>query len=111
MVYFVEAWKVKDTWLALSKEERANYMGQVGAHIGSLIEKGVQVLTWSDNNPHTSFKADYDYFAIWTFPNQEMADEFQQLVENAGWYNYFEQENLMGEETSAEDLIGQLIQL
>ena len=49
--------------------------------------------------------------AIWTFPNQEAADGFQQLVEGAGWYNYFEQVNIMGEENSAQKIIGQLIQL
>jgi len=111
MIYFIEIWNVKPAWLALSAEERGNYMGQVGAHIQGLLDKGVKVLTWSGNDGATTHRADYDYFAIWTFPDQTTADAFQQLVEGAGWYNYFEQTNLMGKEASVADIIGNLVQL
>jgi len=111
MIYFVEFWNATPAWLALSTEERGEYMGQVGSHIQGLLEKGVKMLTWSKNDDATSNRAAYDYFAIWSFPNQEMADGFQQLVAGAGWYNYFEQVNAMGAEDSAEKIIGDLVQL
>ncbi len=111
MIYFVEYWSVKPEWKALSTEERAEYMGQVGSAIKGLMEQGVQVLTWSSNHESTSKRADYDYFAIWKIPDQATADAFQKLVEGAGWYNYFEQKNLMGKEATAESVIGELIQL
>ena len=111
MIYFIEIWNAKASWLALSQEERGQYMNKVGAAIQSLIDQGVKVLTWSDNDTATTHRAGFDYFAIWTFPNQETADHFQGLVEGAGWYNYFEQQNLMGKEATAEAVIGQLIQL
>ncbi|MEM7036649.1 MAG: DUF6616 family protein [Bacteroidota bacterium] len=111
MVYFIEIWNAKPAWHALSTQERGEYMTNVGAAIQGLLEKGVKVLTWSNNDPATSYRADFDYFAIWTFPDQDSADAFQGLVEGAGWYNYFEQSNLMGKEATAEDIIGQLVQL
>ena len=111
MIYFIEIWSAKPAWHALSTEERGNYMAQVGSHIQGLLDQGVKVLTWSNNDAATTYRASYDYFAIWTFPNQEMAEGFQKLVEGAGWYNYFEQSNLMGKEASAQEVIGQLIQL
>ncbi len=111
MIYFIELWNAKQAWLDLSQEERGNYMNQVGAHIQGLLEKGVKILTWSVNDAATSERADYDYFALWSFPNQELADGFQQLVAGAGWYNYFEQVNVMGGEDSVENIIGKLIQL
>ncbi len=111
MIYFLELWNAKPEWLALNATERQNYMEQLGPHIQNLMEKGVKILTWSNNNPSTSKKAAYDYFAVWTFPDQATADGFQELVQAAGWYNYFEQVNLMGEEETANGLIGQLIQL
>ena len=111
MIYFIEIWNAKPAWTALSAEERANYMGQIGPHIQGLMEKGVKILTWSNNDSATSQRANYDYFAIWSFPDQETANGFQELVEAAGWYNYFEQVNLMGKEAIAEEVIGQLIQL
>ncbi|MEL6193054.1 MAG: DUF6616 family protein [Bacteroidota bacterium] len=111
MIYFIELWNAKQAWLDLSQEERGNYMNQVGSHIQGLLEKGVKILTWSVNDAATSERADYDYFAVWSFPNQELADGFQQLVAGAGWYNYFEQVNVMGGEDSVENIIGKLIQL
>jgi len=111
MIYFIEIWNAKPAWKALSAEERGNYMNQVGAHIQGLIEKGVKILTWSHNEGNTSERAPYDYFAIWSFPDPETADGFQQLVAGAGWYNYFEQVNLMGQEATAEQVIGHLVQL
>ncbi len=110
MIYFIELWNTKPAWQALSTEERANYMGQIGPHIQGLIEKGVKVLTWSDNDEQTSKKIDYDFFAIWSFPDQETADQFQNLVEGAGWYNYFEQTNAMGKADTVDNIIGKLIQ-
>lgn len=111
MIYFIEIWNAKPTWHSLSTEERATYMNNVGAAIQDLLTKGVKVLTWSDNNSNTSYRANFDFFAIWTFPDQASADSFQQLVEGAGWYNYFEQQNLQGQEDTAQNVIGQLINL
>ena len=111
MIYFIELWNVKPAWMALSAEERGNYMAQIGPHVQTLIDKGVKILSWSENNSATDQRANFDFFAIWGFPDQESAIGFQQLVEQAGWYNYFEQINLMGQEESVENTIGKLIQL
>lgn len=111
MINFIEIWNAKPAWLALSKEERGNYMNQVGGAIQGLLDQGVQILTWSKNDEETSKRVGYDYFAIWRFPSQEMAKGFEELVEGAGWYNYFEQVNVMGGEDTAENIIGHLIQL
>lgn len=111
MIYIVEIWNVKPAWLALSTEERGNYMNQVGGAIQGLLAKGVKVLTWSNNDPVTAKRCDYNFFAIWTFPDQATADGFMATVEGAGWYNYFEQVNLMGKENSVEQTIGQLVHL
>jgi len=111
MIYIIETWSVKPAWLALSTEERGNYMNQVGAAIQDLVAKGVKVLTWSNNDASTAKRSNNDYFAIWTFPDQATADGFLQVVEGAGWYNYFEQKNLMGKEATAQEVIGQLVQL
>jgi hypothetical protein len=54
---------------------------------------------------------DYDYFAVWTFPNMEAAQSFEKLVDGAGWYNYFDQVNVMGNAGSPQDVISKLIEL
>lgn len=111
MIYFIELWNAKPEWIALTKEERATYMQNVGGAIQGLLEQGVKVLSWSKNDEATTKRTGYEYFAIWGFPSQEIAESFQQLVEGAGWYNYFEQVNAMGKEDSVENTIGELIAL
>lgn len=111
MIFFVEMWNATPAWTALSLEERSNYMNQIGPHIQGLIEKGTEILTWAPNKVQTDARAAYDYLAIWRFPDQETADGFQALVRQAGWYNYFDQVNLMGETNTVEHVISELVQL
>lgn len=111
MIYFIEQWNAKEEWKSLKTEEKREYMSQVGAHIGDLLGEKVKILSWSKNDPNTSRRAGYDYFAIWSFADQESVDHFQNLVENAGWYNYFEQTNLKGEQNSVHNIINEIISI
>ena len=111
MITYIELWKAKQAWLDLSTEERGNYMNALGPAIQQLVESGVQIVSWGANDNTTFSKADYDYFAVWTFPTTESAQGFEKLVEGAGWYNYFDQVNVMGNAGSPQDIIGQLIEL
>jgi len=111
MIYGIEIWNAKPAWLQLSVEERGDYMGKVGSAMEQMASNGIKALTWSFNDPATDEKADYDYFALWTFPSQELADGFFATVKGAGWYNYFDQVNLMGAEDTAQNVIGRIVQL
>ena len=108
MIYVIEFWNAKPAWLALSEEERSNYMNQVGGAIEDLVAKGVQVLTWSNNNVDISKRSPHDYFAIWTFPDQEMTNHFLGLVESVGWYDYFEQNMLPVIKEKRQELNGKI---
>ena len=75
------------------------------------MESGAKVISWGVNENRTSQKADYDYFAIWSFPDQASIENFEKIVEGAGWYNYFEQVNISGTTSTPDDIIGKLIAL
>lgn len=111
MITYIELWKAKQTWLDLSKEERSNYLTALGPAIQQLLENGVQIVSWGTNASSTFSRVDYDYFAVWTFPNTEAAQRFEKLVEGAGWYNYFDQVNAMGNAVSPQEVIGKMIEL
>src|SRR2546425_4237095 len=111
MITYVELWKAKQTWINLSKSDRGDYMNALGPAIQHLLDNGVQIVSWGSNNSSTFSKADYDYFAVWTFPNIETAQDFEKMVENAGWYNYFDQVNAMGTASSPQDVIGMMIEM
>jgi hypothetical protein len=111
MKMYLELWKAKSAWKDLSKEERGNYMGQLGPAIQQLLESGVQIINWGVNDADTFNKVDYDFFAAWTFPNDEAAKNFEKMVEGAGWYNYFDQVNAKGDASTAQEVIGKMIEM
>ena len=105
MITYVELWKAKQSWTDLSKEERGTYLAQLAPAIEQLLAGGVQILSWGSNDPNTFNKADFDYFAVWSFPDQGAAQSFEKLVEGAGWYNYFDQVNAMGSATTPDEVM------
>ncbi|CAN5270336.1 hypothetical protein BH11BAC5_BH11BAC5_28380 [soil metagenome] len=109
MITYIELWKSKPTWQNMSAEERGNYITALGPAIQQLMDAGVQIVSWGKNESSTFSKVDYDYFAVWTFPNIEMAQQFEKMVEGAGWYNYFDQVNAMGNATSPQEIMGDMI--
>lgn len=111
MKTFIELWKAKDAWIQLDPEMKDNYMQQLTPAIGDLVKNGAKVISWGVNENSTSQKAAYDFFAVWEFPDAAAVKSFEQLVEGAGWYNYFEQINASGKSVSPDEVIGHLISM
>ena len=103
MITYIELWKSKQAWLDLSTEERGAYMTALGPAIQQLLDNGVQIVSWGANEASTFSKVDYDYFAVWTFPDTEAAQGFEKMVEGAGWYNYFDQVNAIGNSVTPQE--------
>jgi len=111
MECYIELWSARASWINLSHKKRADYMAQIGPHLQSLLEQGVEIVSWGENEKDTSHRANYDFFAVWKFPNTDMKREFEALVMEAGWYNHFHQENASGKISTPEEIIGKLIEL
>ena len=111
MYLFVECWKARPEWLALNAEARGAYMAQLGQGIEELLKAGVEIISWSLNDADTAKRSSFDYFAVWKFPNKEFVKGFEQVVEQSGWYNYFDQVNLSGELSDPSVNIAKLINL
>lgn len=111
MITYIELWKAKKEWINLSKEERGNYLAALGPAIQQLLEGGVQIVSWGTNEAATFSKADFDYFAVWTFPGLEAVQSFEKMVEGAGWYTYFDQINAMGNTVSPQVVMGAMMEL
>jgi hypothetical protein len=111
MYLFAECWKARPEWLALTPEARGAYMTQLGAGIGELMKAGAEIISWSMNDPDTSHRSPFDYFAVWQFPDKEFVKGFERTVEQSGWYNYFDQVNLSGEVSYPSASITHMINL
>ncbi len=111
MKIFIELWKAKNTWLQLSRKDRESFVSRIGPEIAGLISKGIIVDSWGMNDDSSLYKADYDFFAITKLPSAELLEEFQQVIEKSGWYNYFDQVNVTGQDISAETVIRRMVDL
>ncbi len=109
MYLFIECWKARQEWITLSQADRADYLTQVSGGVGDLIKAGVEIVSWSMNDKNTSNRGDYDCFAVWKFPNKEIALQFEQIVEQSGWYNYFDQVNFKGSLSDPQSIIEAMI--
>ena len=111
MITYIEVWNAKEAWLDLSKDERSHYMAALGPAIQQLMASGVSIISWGANEAQTFERASYDFFAVWSFPGIESVKAFEQMVEGAGWYQYFEQVNLAGKTGGPQEVIEKLINL
>ena len=64
MKMYIELWKATQAWIDLSKEERGNYMNQLGPAIEQMVESGVEILNWGLIDQSTFKKVDYDFLAL-----------------------------------------------
>jgi hypothetical protein len=111
MYLFVECWKARPEWLALSTDARGAYLAELGKGIEALLQSGAEIVSWSMNDADTSNRGHFDYFAAWKFPSKDLATGFEHIVEQSGWYNYFDQVNFRGEVSSPAASIDHMIRL
>jgi hypothetical protein len=111
MYLFIECWKARQEWLDLNSEDRAAYLAELGKGIEALVGSGVEIVSWSINDPDTSNRGSFDYFAAWKFPSKELAEGFELIIQQSGWYNYFDQINFKGRVMTPSAVIEQIISL
>jgi hypothetical protein len=111
MYLFVELWKARPQWLALSEKERSDYLATIGSEMERLLGLGSELVGIALNDPDTPYRSDYTYVSVWKIPSKELAQEFEQSVERVGFYDYFEQINTRGELISADTVMNDLIHL
>lgn len=111
MYLYVEQWNVTQKWMDLSKEERRDYMNQVGAAINDLQKNGVENVGWALNDEHTPHRSDYRYMAVWKIPSLDFVERFEKGIEEAHWHRYFSQRNARGKVIPLNEAIDFLINL
>ncbi len=112
MRVFIEFWKAKETWYQMSKTERANYVDRTGALMKKLMTEGLIIVdAWGMNEDVTAQRADYDFFAVTKMPSVELLLQFQDILEEHGWYKYFDQINMSGKDVGVEQTTNHMINL
>ena len=105
MYLYVELWKARPTWLALSREQRRSWMDELLAGLQEQLQSGVEVLGFAASDADTPLSAGYDFFAAWRMTSKAAAERFERFVEGAGWHEYFEQVNARGPVMGTEEFV------
>lgn len=108
MHLYVELWKARPAWLALSAEERERYVAQLGPAIDQLLEAGIELVGFAIADADAPHAAEYPYLAVWRMPTLELARALEQTVESAGWHQYFEQVNSRGAVLPPPDVLAHM---
>ena len=111
MYMFVEQWKARPEWLVLSQQEREKYVSKVGQAIEDLLKAGIEIVGFALNDQDTPHRSDYRYFSEWKLPDKKLLQQFEQAIEQSGWYQYFEQTNARGEFIQPDAALGDMINL
>lgn len=111
MYLYVELWTPKPNWLELSAAEREEYFETVGSEIAELTQGGTEIVGFAVNDEETDQRIDHRYLATWTMPSKEDVHKLEENLSEAGWYDYFDQENARGELVAPEDAFNDMIGL
>jgi len=108
-IVFVELWRSRPAWRALSTEERAAYIDSILPTIAGLQEMGVELRFNALADSDTSNDAGYTYIGVLTMPDRDTARAFEAAVSDSGFYDYFDQINARGEAIPPEAIFGAMI--
>lgn len=111
MKTYIALWKARQSWMNLSQEERAKYMGKLERAIQLMLEKGVEVIAWGVIDNFTFRRIDYDFFAVLRFTDTLAIQELEKLLEDVGWHHYFDQANAMGYTQTPQEIIPLMISM
>ena len=93
-----EIWKAKPAWYELSSEERARFFNEkINPVLMETLQNGAEILGTAVNNNTGEQKMDYQFMAVWNFPNKQSSDDLEKVAKEAGFLKYFDQVNFSGE--------------
>ena len=92
-----EIWKARSSWLELSKEERTRVFDDIfNPLLMQFVGNGTEIIACALNDNSGNERIDYQFMAIWKFPNKEASEKLENAAKEAGFLNYFEQVNFSG---------------
>ena len=92
-----EIWRAKPSWLELSDDMRKSYFDdKINPLLMEVLSKGAEILGCAVNDNSGDERIDYQFMAIWKFPNKKASEQLEKAAKDAGFLDYFEQVNFSG---------------
>jgi hypothetical protein len=108
---YIQLWKVRTEWLALSEQERLDFVYQIGLVIKEMLGQGAVLVGFALNDFETPDRLEYRYIATWKLESPQMAVSLHDAFEKAGWGEYFEVVNARGHVVPPQDLLRHMVKL
>lgn len=67
------------------------------------------MVAWARNDPDTDHRAPFDYFCIYRVRDEATQRDFERIVQESGWYDYFEQLAVSGLSQEPAELLATLV--
>lgn len=86
----VEVWDARPAWLALSVQDRIDFLDQMAPGMEALTDAGASLVGAVLKEFHSPFPAATRYVAVWSMPDgAEQVQMLNEILEAAGWGEYF----------------------
>ncbi|PCI34254.1 MAG: hypothetical protein COB54_00200 [Alphaproteobacteria bacterium] len=93
MHILIEHWTYKTSWLALTEQQRSEFLNQIGQSMAELEKAGVTTLGWGETDHTTDQPIPYDFIALWQGETEAALDLMLETIKKSGWYDYFDHVN------------------
>lgn len=106
--YLTELYSAKPAWLALSQEQRQQFLTAVGSAMPTLSALGIEPITFGEIDRSRLHSPKQTFFAVWRCPDDAALEALVAGIAQSGWHDYFDTINAGGKGT---DFAGHLAQL
>lgn len=100
---FVELWAERPAWRAMDADARAAFMAGVQAALAPVFEHGITLLAAADLAPEGP--QGWRHIAVWRAEDAAGVAAFRAALQQADWYDRFDQTDLAGTETALENIL------
>ena len=108
MYYYIEEWKHRREWLAMTPEDRGKFLFDLSPTIQSLIDDGAELVGYCINHNGHHDRTDR-FLRVWRIPDKEFAHRIEEALERGGWHTFFEPGDARGEVLTPQVAIPYLV--
>ena len=105
MYWYMETWKIKPAWEALSPEERQEFMAKLKPLVDSLMTDECELVGCIVTDDDTHLHGGFQYGAVWRATDRSHITKIEEGTAAIGWNDYFEQVNHGSRLMSAEEVM------
>lgn len=92
-----EIWNAKPSWMALSQEERKTFFREKMLPVlKGAMQNGAEIIACAVNENTGTERMNYEFMAVWRFPDRKSSENLEQAAKEAGFLDYFDQVNFSG---------------